>query len=341
MIAVRGRAAGPMRRRRRGRLAAGALIVALVASGVAYGVASYAVYDTLSYVGECHAADAAHTPASYTIPDPELGQRVPVAQRFRMPSFQEVRFHNVTDGLDLAAWWVPAEASDAPAVIVVHGWGTCRRDPNVLLPAGMLADHGFSVMLIDQRDHGDSQDEDRRFAGGTDEYRDVLAAREWLLGRGVAPERIGLLGMSMGTGSVLIAAGADPTVAAVWADSVWPDPYQGVKAFLAVRGYPEILAAGGMVMATLVAGDDLLARTPIAAVRSFDGRPLALVHGDRDWLPSRFAVELRDAAAEAGTAADLWIVPGAQHTEAVFIATAEYETRLTRFFEAALKRPGT
>ena len=328
----------PRRRFRRRSVVIGSIVLALSVAGVAYGAASYVVYDTLSFVGECHDADRAHSPADFTVPDPELGVRVPVAEPFRMPTFDEVRIPS-RDDLTLAAWWVPAARSDAPAVIVVHGWGTCRRDPNVLLPAGMLAHDGFSILLIDQRDHGDSDDEDGRFAGGTDEYRDVLAARDWLVSRGIPAERIGLLGMSMGTGSVLIAAGEDPTVAAVWADSVWTDPYQGVQAFLAERGYPEILAAGGILMGQLVAGDDLLARTPIDAVRAFHGRPLSIVHGDRDWLPPSFAVALHDAAEATGTDADLWIVPGAGHTDSVFLEGDTYAARLVTFFDRAIGDP--
>ena len=73
-------------------------------------------------------------------------------------------------GIEVAGWWIPAAASPsgapAPTVIVVHGFTACRHDHAVLLPAGMLYMHGFSVLLVDLRDHGDSTREDGRFAGG-------------------------------------------------------------------------------------------------------------------------------------------------------------------------------
>ena len=95
-------------------------------------------------------------------------------------------------------------------MILVHGLKSCRRDENVLMPAGMLRRHGFGVLLIDLRDHGDSDDEDLRFAGGTEEYLDVLGAWDWLAAQGVPKDRIGILGMSFGAATTVIAGGEEP-----------------------------------------------------------------------------------------------------------------------------------
>ncbi len=66
----------------------------------------------------------------------------------------------------LAAWWVPADRPDAAAVILVHGKGSCRHDPVILLPAGMLHRNGFAVLMVDIRDMGDSEVVDGRYSGG-------------------------------------------------------------------------------------------------------------------------------------------------------------------------------
>jgi hypothetical protein len=83
----------------------------------------------------------------------------------------------------------------------------------------MLHREGFGVLLIDMRDDGDSTREDDRWGFGSDGYRDVLGAWDWLVGRGVPPARIGLFGQSGGAPGVVIAMGEEPRVAAGWEDS--------------------------------------------------------------------------------------------------------------------------
>jgi dipeptidyl aminopeptidase/acylaminoacyl peptidase len=202
----------------------------------------------------------------------------------------------------------------------------------------MLGRGGFSVLVIDLRDHGDSTLEDGRFAGGTEEYLDVLGAWDWLQrDRGVPAARIGLLGISLGAATTLIAAGEEPRVAAVWEDSSYADIGVAIRAELARNGYPSFLEAGGVAMARLLSGDDLASLSPLAAVRRLDGRPLFVTHGTAD---SRLSVDYaRDliAAVEAdGGSVGSWIVPGAEHTEAMFLDPAGYERRLVRFFGTSL-----
>ena len=74
-------------------------------------------------------------------------------------------------------------------VVVVHGYTACRRDGWVLLAAGMLHRHGFAVLAIDLRNHGDSGRTGGRHTGGIRESADVLGAWDWLVTeRHVAPE---------------------------------------------------------------------------------------------------------------------------------------------------------
>ncbi len=149
-----------------------------------------------------------------------------------MPDYQDVSFPSRTavgvPSATIRGWWVPGPKADSPAVILVHGRDACRRDWNVLLPAGMLHRAGFATLLIDLRNHGDSDlttgPTRGRYYGGTVEYLDVLGAWDWLVGdRGVEPSRIGLLGTSLGAGSVMLAAAHEPRVAAVWEDSSYAD----------------------------------------------------------------------------------------------------------------------
>ncbi len=330
------------RHRRRRWLIAVAVLLALVLA-VGYAGVSFAVYDSLSKAPQaCWPADQANTPDNFTVPkefDPSL------ATTYRMPKPADVTFTSrdaTIPDAKLAAWWIPADgvtAASAPAVIVVHGIKSCRRESSVLLTAGMLHKHGYSVFLMDLRDHGDSQGDDARFAGGSNEYLDVLGGWDWIRAQGVPASRIGIEAMSFGSASALIAGSKEPQVAAVWADSAYTDTSKAIGLFLKDQtGLPDVLVPGSLIWARLLTGQDLTKYSPITEVKNYAGRSLAFVHGALDpVLPPSMAAELHDAAAVAGAhVADVWVVPGAKHTQGVYVDPAGYEQRLAAFFDGAI-----
>lgn len=304
-------------------------LVAVVVFG--YGAASAVTWDRLTKVdGDCHAAWAHNDPTFFPDPDhPNVD-----TTRYAMPRPEDVRFPSRDPDITISGWWIPAADPAAPVIVVVHGHTSCKRDDDVLLPAGMLYRSGFSVLLIDLRDHGDSSDEDLRYAGGTEEYRDVLGAWDWLQSaKSIPMERIGLLGISLGAATALIASGEEPRVAATWADSSYADIGVAIRAELARNRYPEFLEVGGVAMAQLLSGDDLRSRSPLVAVGRMTGRPLFITHGTNDGrLSVDYAHTLVDTAEVAGVEASSWIVPGAEHTQAMWLHPEEYEARLADFF---------
>ncbi len=315
-----------------------------------YAATSFVVYDGVgSLTGACDPQDAANTPAAYSV---RPGYDQAIADANLMPAPQDITFASRDPGMPgakLAGWWIPQDAtspSAAPAVILVHGIYSCRREANVLVPAGMLHRAGFSVLLMDLRDHGDSEGDDRRFSGGTEEHLDVLGAYDWVVAQGVPADRIGVLGMSIGSMTALIAGGQEPGIAAVWADSAATTMDIAMGNFVVDQlkdptGLSRFLVPGAMVWARLVAADELGKYNPIEELDAYGGRSVAFVHGALDpVLPSSMALTLHDRAVAAGaTTPDAWIVAGAAHTEAVFMDPAGYEQRLVAFFSAALGAP--
>lgn len=309
---------------------------------LAYGTGSAVVWDKLTAVPtQCGGRWTLNTPEGFEAPQDYHLDTTP----WRMPAPEEVRLPSRDPGIEIAGWWVPAvtagSGATAPTVIVVHGFTACRHDHAVLLPAGMLHRAGFSVLLMDLRDHGDSTREDGRFAGGTDEYRDVLGAWDWVRAeQGVDASSIGLLGVSLGAATVLLATGQEPQVAAVWEDSSYADLPSAIDAELARNGYPTFLAFGGVAAARLISGDDLTSYSPLDAVRRLDGRPLFITHGTAD---SRLSVEyghrLEAAVREDGGSVESWYIDGAEHVEAMLIETEQYERRLVAFFSTSLATP--
>lgn len=315
------------------------LVTLIAVPLAAYGGASAVVWDKLTGVpAQCGGRWTLNTPQAFEAP-PEYELDV---GPWAMPAPEDVRIPSRDPGIEIAGWWLPAPTTGgegpAPAVVVVHGFTACRHDHAVLLPAGMLHRNGFSVVLIDLRDHGDSTREDGRFAGGTDEYRDVLGAWDWLrTEQGLPAASIGLLGISLGAATVLLAAGREPDVAAVWEDSSYADLGTAIDAELIREGYPTVLAPGGVLMARLLSGDDLVSYSPLDAVGALDGRPLFITHGTRDSrLSVAYGHRLEEAVRAEGGVVESWYVEGAEHTEAMLTDPAGYEARLVGFFGPTL-----
>ena len=337
-------------------LAIGAIVVVIIIIG--YAIGSYLLFDQISSVSAlCSERPSGgqrfegNTPAGWSLADDgDVDQNWNEASRavdlgpYAMAGYEEVDIPSRdADVGSLKAWWVPATAG-APAVGVVHGHGSCRRDHVVLLPAGMLHRAGFSVLLLDIRDMGDSPVIDGRYAGGTQEYADVLDARDWIVEtQGVPASKVGLLGTSLGAATVIIAAGKDETVAATWEDSGYGDVELMIRDEIAHRGLPgwlNVLVPGGLAVARIV-GIDPTAPTPLEMAAEIGTRPFAVVHGERDThIPARHASDLAAVVAASIPGYEPWIIECAEHVEGPYCATAQYEDRLVEFFTDALGAPG-
>lgn len=112
--------------------------------------------------------------------------------------------------------------------IFIHGmWhgGWCWEKLSALLKAAghdvhalMFARNGYGVMMIDLRVHGESGGDLLTFGG--DEYLDVSAAVDYLQARpDLDPERIGVMGLSLGASAFILAGARDSRLAVVVADA--------------------------------------------------------------------------------------------------------------------------
>ena len=137
------------------------------------------------------------------------------------------------DDVRLAAWYVPS--TNRAAVVLLHGAGSTRS--NVLDHAETLARHGFGVLMIDARGHGESGGRAMDFGWLGD--ADIAAATAFLAARpDVDDERIGAVGLSMGGEEAIGAAATDRRLRAVVAegatarvaaDEAWLSDRYGVR----------------------------------------------------------------------------------------------------------------
>ena len=327
---------------RRNRIVVGVLVVVVLLLGAGYAAGGSLVYNQLSVVKpECQNYKTpewlSNTPSAFVA----TGAYDTDLSPYAMTDFQDVSFPSREDNVTIKGWYVPAQGADeasAATVILVHGLNDCRRTPFILLPAGMLNKAGFNVLMIDLRNHGDSQVTDGHYAAGTVEYRDVLGAWDWLVNeKQFAPEKIGLFGTSLGAATVLIAMGEEPKVAATWEDSSYGDINVAIEAELARNGYPSILEGAGIFMGKVISSRDITAKSPLETMAKLNDRPLFITHGTADTrLSVQYAADLEAAAKATGQTVQMWIVDGSEHIRAMFDQQADYETKLVTFFKDSL-----
>lgn len=319
------------------------LAIAVLLLVVAYGAAGTVVYSRAMQVDPgCfdsprehwaeNLPDSFHTAGAYNI------AAVDTAPYF-MPDYDTVSFPSRDGAATIQAWFVPTEDESAPTVILVHGLHACRHSPTVLLPAGMLHQAGFQTLLIDLRNHGDSDRVTGRMSGGIHEYSDVLGAWDWLLqARGIDPAHIGLFGMSLGAATALVAGGEEPQVAAIWADSSYADTARAIDDELRRLSYPTLLGPAGILMGRLIDGVDITERTPMLSVPALANRAIFIAHSEADTrMPVAHARILAEALNEAGNPVLPWIVNDSSHAQALFDYTADYESHLISFFNDNLR----
>jgi dipeptidyl aminopeptidase/acylaminoacyl peptidase len=322
---------GSGRRRFVGRI----VIVLLVVLVGGYLYAGSVVYDQLSVAAaHCGGRWIDNTPAAFSVEGVD-------ASPYLMSTYETVSLPSREAGVDISAWYVPSDGTATSAVVLVHGFNSCKREGEILLAAGMLHRDGIAVLIIDLRNFGDSTIVDGRYAGGTREYRDVLGAWGWLVTtRGFAASRVGLFGMSLGAATVMIAMGEEPSIPATWEDSGYADIDVAIQAELARNGYPAFLRFGGYLIAR-THGVDFTSLSPIGAIAKLDGRPIFITHGSADGRVSvQYAMDLAKAVRANGGTVDPWIVKGADHTQAIVLEPAEYERRLDAFFNSTLAGAG-
>ena len=160
----------------------------------------------------------------------------------------------------LSAWYLEQDDT-MPWVMFVHGIRGCKADASLLIPAGMLANAGFNVIVFDLRDHGESSIDDNRVSGGQDEWVDVIAVFDWLIeNQGAEADKIGVYGNSMGAGTAAIAFTLDDRIQSVWLESGYSDMGDIVVEELEFQGYPTFLGGAGIFAGKIIAGNRTVAK---------------------------------------------------------------------------------
>lgn len=265
-------------------------------------------------------------------------------------TYKVVSFPSRDDQLQLRGWFIPGVLANGKlttqrTIIMVHGTWQNRTDPaaGLLDLSGELARNGFAILAFDLRGHGESQAAPLSF--GIYEQRDVLGAVDFLrsgmlpypeLGR---PRVIAGWGVSLGAGTLLMAASQEPAIRAVVADSTYADILPSLERKIPETGhFPPFFTPGGFAAARVLYGIDYTNIKPVDFIAHIAPRPIFLIMGSKDsWIPPS---QLDTLAAAARTAPDAhvqtWLVPGADHAQSFHTARKLYVERIVDFYTAAL-----
>jgi dienelactone hydrolase len=170
----------------------------------------------------------------------------------------------------------PNGSTPSPAVVVLHG---CEGfSLNYVIGARELQSWGYAALVLDSLG---ATDLCQGGGGAMAEALDAYAALHWLSARPfINPNRIALLGFSMGGAATLLATEQGPLSA------TFQPRFRAAVAY-----YPSCGISGGVMTSPL----------------------LILIGGSDDWAPAAACEAMMKRRNGAGTPVDLRIFPGATH----------------------------
>ena len=269
--------------------------------------------------------------AATNVPRPPIGAT---------PIDRGLAYESVTmttsDGVRLVGWYLPS--TNGAAVVLLHGAGSTRSD--VLDEAVVLHRHGFGVLMVDARGHGESGGRAMDFGWNGD--ADIAAATGFLASRpDVDPRRIGVVGLSMGGEEALGASGSNALIRAVVAEGATARTAADEEWFAKEFGWRGVVQEQLEWLQDRVT--DALTSAPVptslrAAVEASGTTRFLLVTAGNVRDEAHAAAYV---AAGASDRVEVWTVPDAGHTGGLAAEPATWEARVIGFLRSALATRST
>jgi len=246
-------------------------------------------------------------------------------------TFEEVRFPTANQR-SLYGWWIPAEKhpETAPTLILVHGWS--RNLSRMMRYIEHLHPLNYNLLAFDARHHGSSDldNHSSMFKFG----QDIQAAVTYVTTRAVDPEKIGLIGHSIGGAGSVYAASLAKQVKAVVTIGAPANPVDVMKYEFKRHHLPNWLAwlILKQIQTRIGVPYDLFAPVNnIAKARA----SFLVIHGEDDQIvPHGQGVKLSQAARP--DQAEFWSIPGRGHSNCH--REPGFWNRLDKFFSLCFRQ---
>jgi len=223
-------------------------------------------------------------------------------------AFDDVRIPGVK-GAKLYGWWIPT-SPDAPTLILIHGWG--RNLARMMPYIQALHPMGYNLLAFDARNHGSSSPEKHPTVGTFTE--DILAVVDFIVKSDLVSSReFGILGLSIGGGAAINAAGWDERFKSIITVGALSHPIDVMVLEFQKRKIPDFIPWLFFRYMRLRYGIDFDKIAPVNNIAKSKAE-FFLIHGDEDeTIPLTQGQALADAGSPERT--HLWVVPGKGHSD--------------------------
>ncbi|MFD1707756.1 alpha/beta hydrolase [Siminovitchia sediminis] len=250
--------------------------------------------------------------------------------------YRDIEFVSRDQTTKLSGWVLEPLVPVKMNVIFAHGYKGNRYQENIpFLPLAnnLLAD-GYRVIMFDFRNAGESGGD--MTTVGAMEKLDLLGAIDWTTANYKEP--VGLLGISMGASTSILAAAESEEVVAVVADSPFSDldDYleENMPAWTNLPNFPFTPLI--LTIIPLMADIDLEEASPVSVLDKVSPRPILFIHNKGDGSIPYTESEIM--AKKDPEHFSIWLTDGEGHVKSFEQNTEEYVDRVKTFFEAALEK---
>lgn len=231
-------------------------------------------------------------------------------------------------GYTIQGTWLPVTHA-CGTMIFYHGHSWTRYGSLKYLP--MFRNLGFNALIIDLRAHGASGGNTCTY--GAREKDDGKACTDWVVAKTGGNHVIGLHGESLGAVAALLHSSEDPRIAFVIADSAFSSLEEELifhyKKLTRAPLFP-VFTITKLLIPLFAGGFRLQDSKPIQTIQTLRA-PVLFIHGlADDFTPHTMSIALYEAIRAHGNA-ELALIPGARHSQAIAVNPTLYEGHVITF----------
>jgi len=252
----------------------------------------------------------------------------------KTPSYFGMEFERVSfeteDKKILSGWFIPSSKETKTTILLLHGY---LANKGYMLNTAKLLQPEYNLFLFDFRAHGESQG---TFSSiGFYEIRDVLGAIDYLKReKKEKAEKLGALGFSLGGAVAIMATEKSPEISAIVADSSYATFERMIFSTFRLTSFmKKPMTTLARYFGKIFFKIDAREISPQKVAEKIK-IPIFLIHGRED---SEISIEDSRMIFEAASGPkEFWQVEGAEHGEALYLYSKEYQEKVLNFFNKYL-----